>query len=303
MRANANRICRLGLTALVLVLAAAPAPTAPRFGESVAQADPSSPFGPFEQVRQQAHAYCVWYLQGGDARLYLNCLKQSAAAFCSGVRDPITYLWCSGAATTPYPAPGQRVLTAQRYRVEIAGGWRRERDPQSGMILSEQPISPGLGFTLERQPNGLYLGTSYDLSTGQVTKQQWVNDRCEITDAGGRPVMDMACPFFPDKPFLVNILPPPDPTLPPVGQVFIRGRLADDFDEDGVVEIGYFFESGSGGRTFTSGSVEAIGYDPTTGTLKFYYAMAVRESDNPFTTYAIELLVLYRIQSSIQSSP
>ncbi len=285
---------RIRIVIFIIAWAACPALAFPE--EIAAQTDP---FGPFEQVRRQAHAYCIGYLQSGDARAYLTCLQQFAAAFCSGIPDFLTGLWCMAAATTPYPAPGRRVLTARNYRVEVIGGWHRERDPGSGAILSERPIPPGLAYTLERQPDGLYLATMYELSTGQMIGQQWVNDQCEITNSAQQPILDLIpCPIFIDKPYLVSLLPPPDPNFPPSGMVFAPGRLADDFDEDGIVEIGYAYTSGSGGRTYTSGSAEVYGYDPETRALKFGYRMAVRESDNPFTTYAVERLYRFRIQSS-----
>jgi len=222
-------------------------------------------------------------------------LQQFAVYYCSGFSsDFLAYPWCMAAASTPYPAPGQRVLTARSYRVEVIGGWHRERDPASGALLSERPISPSLAFTLERQPNGLYL-----LSMGQVTEQQWVNDRCELTDSNGQPILDwIPCPVLPNKPYLVTLSPPPDPNFPPSGVIFMPGRLLNDFDEDGIVEDGYMYTSGSGGQRFTAGNAIAYGYEPDTRALKFRYMMAVRESDNPSTTYAVERLSRFRIQSS-----
>lgn len=292
---NAGRRIGVAVVAFAIALGAYPAPALPR--ETVAQTDP---FGPFEQVRRQAHAYCVGYLQSGDAPAYLKCLQQFAVYYCSSFSsDFLAYQWCTAAASTPYPAPGQRVLTARSYRVEVSGGWHRERDPGSGAILSERPIPPALASTLERQPNGLYLATIYEISTGQVAGQQWVNDRCEITDSEGQPILDwIPCPIFPNKPFLVTLLPPPNPNFAPSPMIFIPGRLADDFDEDGFVEIGYLYTSGSGGREFTSGSVTAIGYDPDTQALKFQYMRFVRESNNPYTTYDVERLYRLRGQSS-----
>lgn len=256
-------------------------------------------FGPYEQVRQHAHAYCVQYLQGGDARAYLMCLQQFAAYYCSGISDFLVGLWCTAAATTPYPAPGQRLLTARSYRVEVTGGWHRDRDPQTGVLVSERPLPPALAYTLERQPNGLYLSTVYELTSGQVANRFWVNDRCEITDAGGQPIIDfLPCPLFPNKPYLVTLIPPPQPHFPPQGQVFSPGRLLDDFDGDGIVEIGYLHTSGSGGRSFTSGSATAFGYEPDTRAIKFEYRMAARESDSPATTYFVERLYRFRAQSA-----
>jgi hypothetical protein len=297
MRASVNVMRRASMIAFAFTLIVHPMLVSSRPAEAVAQAS-SSPFGPFEQVRQQAHASCVGYLQGGDARLYLQCLQQFSFHCSSLSSDFLAYQWCTAAATTPYPAPGQRLLAARSYRVEVIGGWDRERDPQTGALLSERPLSPALAYTLDRQPNGLYLATSYNISTGQVS-QFWVTDRCEIPDDRGQPTIDaIPCPVFPDKPFLVNLIPPPDPNFAPSPQIFSPGRLADDFDEDGVVEIGYLYSSGSGGRSFTSGSAEAIGYDPETRALKFVYRMAVRESDNPYTTFAVERLYRFRVHSS-----
>ncbi|HXF06607.1 MAG TPA: hypothetical protein VNM72_14495 [Blastocatellia bacterium] len=297
MSASLDAGRRFGIAVVAFVIALGAFPTRAFSQKNAAQTDP---FGSFEQVRRQAHAYCVGYLQSGNASAYLMCLQQFAAYYCSSFsNDFFAYQWCAAAATTPYPAPGQRILTARSYRVEVSGGWEKNRDPESGVILSERPIQPSLAHTLERQPNGLYLATTYEISTGQVSGRQWVNDRCEITHSEGQPIQDwVPCLVFPDKLYLVNLVPPPDPNFPPSGRVFTPGRLADDFDEDGVVEIGYLHESGSSGREFTSGTVIAIGYDPDTRALKFLYARAIRKSDNPSTSYDVERLYRLRGQSS-----
>ncbi|WP_244187324.1 hypothetical protein [Thermus tenuipuniceus] len=109
--------------------------------------------------------------------------------------------------------------------------------------------------------------------------------------------MDLTrCPVFSQKSYLLDLLPSPMAGLPPSARYFKAGRLADDFDGDGIVENGYMTTGGSGGRQFDSGYVEAVGYDPKTGLLKYGYSMLVRESQNPYTTFILEAFAFYRVR-------
>ncbi len=258
-------------------------------------------FGPYEAVRQQAWNYCQAYAAQG-AGAYLSCVQSILNSLCP-VLAPDS-LACTVAATTPYPFPGRDVLTAQEYQVEVAGGLERELDPQTKQVRRQQSIPSGLFYTLSRQSSGLYLGTSYNRN-GQPTSRYWVNARCELTDAQGRPIMDgQLCPFFTeDKPYLVILTPrpsyqglPPFPHDLPGALIFQQGRLADDFDQDGVIEVGYLRTGGTGGREFTSGTVTVFAYDPGTKLLKFLYYSEAREGDNPYTSYIYEQWLFFRVR-------
>lgn len=100
----------------------------------------------------------------------------------------------------------------------------------------------------------------------------------------------------PGKPYLHQLLPSPIAGMPPNVRFYVSGRLADDFDGDGVVEIGYMATGGSAGRAFASGWAIALGYDPHTRALKYEYRMGARESESVYTSYALEALTLYRVR-------
>jgi hypothetical protein len=260
--------------------------------------DPSEfSFGPYEAVRQQVWNYCRSYAaEGLDA--YMNCAAQVNQFLCSPLAPDS--LLCTTAAMTPYPFPGRDVLTAREYRVEVAGGIERERDIQTGQVRRQQSIPSGLFYTLTRHSSGLYRGTTYNRD-GQPTSQYWVNARCELTDAQGTPLMDgQLCPLFTeDKPYLV-ILTPRSQSLfgLPGALTFKRGRLADDFDQDGVIEVGYLRIGGTSGREFASGTVTVFAYDPQTKVLKFFYYREERESqDNPYLSYIYEQWLFFRVQA------
>ncbi len=256
-------------------------------------------FGPYEQIRRQAHAQCQSYLaQGGQA--YVACLQQAAAAMCMGPyaprMDPMTGTACGLAASAGYPAPGKPVLTRPSYRVEVVGGVTRERDVRTGQVIRQTPVRTSLLFTLERTQQGVYRSVTYN-PQGQVLATYLVSASCELLDQSGQPTMDgMLCPVYLDKPYLLFLQESPLAGLPPSSKFLFPGRLLDDFDGDGVVEIGYMATGGSGGRSFTSGWAEAQGYDPNTRVLKFAYSMGARESESPYTSYFMEHIRLFRVR-------
>ncbi len=256
-------------------------------------------FGPYEQIRQQAHAQCQGSLaQGGQA--YVACLQQAAVAMCMGPyaprMDPMTGLACSLAASAGYPAPGKPVLTRPSYRVEVVGGVTRERDVRTGQVIRQTPEPTGLAFTLERTQQGVYRRVDYN-AQGQVGTPYLVSASCEALSNSGQIVADMSrCPVYPDKPYLLYLQESPLAGLPVSSEFVFPGRLLDDFDGDGVVEIGYLATGGSGGRSFTSGWAYALGYDPNTRVLKFTYAMIARESENPYTSFSMEKILVYRVR-------
>jgi len=264
----------------------------------VADVDPSEfSFGPYEAVRQQVWNYCQSYAaQGLDA--YMSCATQVNQYLCPPPAPDS--LLCTIAATTPYPFPGRDVLTAQEYRVEVAGGIERELDLQTKQVRRQQRIPSGLFYTLTRQSTGLYRGTTYNRE-GQPASRYWVNARCELTDAQGSPLMDgQLCPSFTeDKPYLVILTPrSSSPFGVPGALTFKRGRLLDDFDQDGVIELGYLRIGGTSGRDFASGTVTVFAYDPQTKVLKFFYYREERESqDNPYLSYIYEQWLFFRVQA------
>lgn len=85
-------------------------------------------FGPYEALRQQAHAQCQGHLQQGNltqaGQAYALCLQQVAASLsvCPPGIDFFSFQACVAAARAGYPAPGKAVLTRPAYRVEIRGG-------------------------------------------------------------------------------------------------------------------------------------------------------------------------------------
>ncbi|BDB11223.1 hypothetical protein [Thermus thermophilus] len=259
-------------------------------------------FGPYEALRQQVHAQCQGYLQQGNltqaGRAYALCLQQVAASLsvCPPGMDFFSFQACVAAASAGYPAPGKAVLTRPAYRVEVRGGVERERDPRTGQVLREKPVSPRLLFTLERTPQGVYRGVTYD-ERGAPETTYWVSPSCELLDPQGRPAMDgFSCPVFPGKPYLSWILPPPTPGLVPSSILYLAGRYFDDFDGDGQPEDGYAYTGGTGGKEFTSGNVHLIAYDVGTGLLKYEYRMAVRESQATYASYAMEKLLLFQVR-------
>jgi hypothetical protein len=259
-------------------------------------------FGPYEALRQQAHAQCQGHLQQGNltqaGQAYALCLQQVAASLsvCPPGIDFFSFQACVAAARAGYPAPGKAVLTRPAYRVEIRGGVKRERDPRTGRVLQEKPVSPRLLFTLERTSQGVYRGVNYDERGGPETTY-WVSPSCELLDPQGRPAMDgLRCPVFPGKPYLLVLQPPPSPGFPPPSLLYQAGRYGDDPDGDGEHEDGYAYTGGSGGKAFTSGMVHLIAYDIRTGLLKYEYLMAVRESENTYTSYALESLFLFQVR-------
>ncbi|MFN4071923.1 MAG: hypothetical protein ACK4G4_00630 [Thermus sp.] len=256
-------------------------------------------FGPYEDLRRQAHAQCQGHLAQG-AQAYISCLQRLAVSMCMGPyappTDPMSGMACTAAVSAGYPAPGKPVLTRPHYRVEVAGGVERERDVRTGQVIRQKSIPPHLLYTLERTPQGTYRGTRYD-PQGQPLFVYPVSPACELLDQGGRPAMDgWACPVYPGKPYLHQLIPSPLAGMPPNAQFYTPGRLADDFDGDGVVEMGYMATGGTGGRTYTSGWARAVGYDPNTHLLKFQYEMAARESESAYTSYVIERLALFRVR-------
>jgi len=253
-------------------------------------------FGPYEGLRQQAHAQCQGYLaQGFEA--YRYCLMQMSVQ-CSS-RDFLTYMTCTAAVTAGYPAPGSPVLRAQRYVVEIAGGVRRERDPYTNQIRREERVPPALYYTLERTGNGNYRGVEYG-SGGQPEYTYWVSPACEILGRDGRPTMDgVRCPLFPGKPYLLRLLPSPIGG-PPASSIYKGGRLQDDFDGDGKAELGYMSVTGGGGSAggrWETGGVHAFGYDPDTQLLKYDYMLfgSLQQGGGPGLNYMLESLILYRV--------
>lgn len=180
---------------------------------------------------------------------------------------------CGLAASAGYPFPGRPVLTAPSYRVEVAGGFSRQLHPVTGQVLRETPQTPRVLYTLQRMPNGLYRGVDYN-EQGQPQGTYWATPACEIAGQNGQPAMDgILCPIFPEKPYLLRLLSNPSISPVPSPVVYKSGKLTDDFDRDGVVEIGYLMTTGGSGRDWTSGGVEVFGYDPNTKRLKFRYVL------------------------------
>jgi hypothetical protein len=176
-----------------------------------------------------------------------------------------------------YPWPGQPVLTQERYRVEVSGGFRRERDPTTGQILREDPVPQRLYLTAERTPDGRYFVVQYR-DDGTPSGAYWMNGSCEILDQDGRPAMDaLVCPVHPGKPYLLLLQPAPMEGLVPSAVVLQGGILQDDFDEDGKTEPGYLKTVGSGGQ---SGGVVAVGYYPDTRLAKYLYMLFGRQGDS-----------------------
>jgi hypothetical protein len=252
-------------------------------------------FGPYEGLRQQAHAQCKGYLaQGFEA--YAYCLAQLTIG-CSS-RDFASYMACTAAVTAGYPAPGSPVLKAQRYVVEIAGGVTRERDPNTNQVRREARVGPALFYTLERASNGNYRGVQYGPG-GQPQSAYWVSPACELLGRDGRPTMDgLLCPLFPGKPYLLYLVSSPMGFPNPV--FYKGGRLQDDFDGDGKAELGYMKVTGGGGRaggSWEAGGVHAFGYDPETGFLKYDYMLFghIQEGGGTALNYILERLILFRV--------
>jgi hypothetical protein len=252
-------------------------------------------FGPYEGLRQQAHAQCQGYLaQGFEA--YAYCLAQLTIG-CSS-RDFASYMACTAAVGAGYPAPGSPVLKAQRYVVEIAGGVTRERDPNTNQVRREARVGPALFYTLERASNGNYRGVQYGPG-GQPQSAYWVSPACELLGRDGRPTMDgLRCPLFPGKPYLLYLVSSPMGFPNPV--FYKGGRLQDDFDGDGKAELGYMNVTGGGGRaggSWEAGGVHAFGYDPETGFLKYDYMLFghIQEGGGTALNYIQERLILFRV--------
>ncbi|BCP67458.1 hypothetical protein [Thermus thermophilus] len=111
-------------------------------------------FGPYEALRQQAHAQCQGHLQQGNltqaGQAYALCLQQVAASpyVCLQGMDFFSFQACVAAATAGYPAPGKAVLTRPAYRVEIRGretgaGPAHGPGPAGEARLSKAPLHPG----------------------------------------------------------------------------------------------------------------------------------------------------------------
>ena len=254
-------------------------------------------FGPYEAVRQQAHVQCQAY-QAQGVEAYRRCLAWVSGSLCNpSLRDPSAYVACQSAIFAGYPLLGQPVLTAPSYRVEVAGGFTRELDPTTGQVRRQTPVGPRVEYTLQRMQNGLYRGVSYS-PQGQPQASYWVTPACEIVGRNGQPVMDgNLCPVFPEKPYLIVLIGPTDAGIVPVPApvIYERGRLLDDFDKDGVVEIGYLTTTGGSGRDWGSGGVEAFGYDPNTKRLKFHYILFGHKGGTA-GNFLREMLVLYRVR-------
>jgi len=246
-------------------------------------------FGPYEPVRQQANAACA---QAGDNLPF--CLQQMAASLCMGQRDFMAFSWCTSAATAPYPLRrAERSLPLRPYRVEIVGGYERERDPQTNQVRREKPIPPSTLYTATPQGNGFLV----EQTIGGTPSRFFADPYWVIYTPQGTPLMDGLSPLFLGKPYLVLMLPPPQQGFPPSTLLYKVGRLADDFDGDGVAELGYFTVGGSGGQRFTSGSVHAIAYDPNTLALKYEYLLfANQSSENPYLNFVQERLVRYQVR-------
>ena len=252
-------------------------------------------FGPYEGLRQQAHAQCQGYLaQGFEA--YAYCLGRLTIG-CSSP-DFASYMACTAAVTAGYPAPGSPVLKAQRYVVEIAGGVTRERDPYTNHVRREARVGPALFYTLERASNGNYRGVEYGRG-GQPQSAYWVSPACELLGRDGRPTMDgLRCPLFPGKPYLLYLRSSPMGFPNPV--FYKGGRLQDDFDGDGKAELGYMNVTGGGGSAggnWEAGGVHAFGYDPETGFLKYDYMLFfnIREGGGTALNFVQETLILFRV--------
>lgn len=253
-------------------------------------------FGPYEQLRQQAHAQCQAYArQGGDA--YRACLVQLAArpfGPCMS-RDFAVYQHCVAAMTAGYPYPGRPVLTRQAYQVEVAGGVQRERDPATNQVRREARIPPRVWFTLQRHPQGVYRGVSYG-QDGRPSSAYWVSAACELLGRDGRPAMDgMYCPVFPDKPYLMYLVRPPAPGYAPSAVFFKAGMLQDDFDGDGKAEPGYLSTTGGAGEGWSSGGGIAMGYDPATRFLKYEYQFFAHQG-GAAGNFIVERLLLFRVR-------
>ncbi|KGQ22536.1 hypothetical protein [Thermus filiformis] len=248
-------------------------------------------FGPYEPVRQQANAACA---QAGDN--LPACLQQMAASLCMGQRDPMVYVWCSAAASAPYPLrSGERSLPLRPYRVEIVGGYVRERDPQTNRVLRERPIPPSTLYTATPQGNGFLV----EETIGGTPFRYFADPYWVIYTPQGTPLTDglNPSPLFLGKPYLVFMVPPPQQGFPPSASLYKVGRLADDFDGDGVAELGYLTVGGSAGQRFTSGSVHAIAYDPNTLVLKYQYLLFANQSDeNPYLNFVQERLIRYQVR-------
>lgn len=108
--------------------------------------------------------------------------------------------------------------------------------------------------------------------------------------------MGYAAPSFRGSPTSWCSSPRPPQGSPPPSLLYQAGRYGDDPDGDGEHEDGYAYTGGSGGKAFTSGMVHLIAYDIRTGLLKYEYLMAVRESENTYTSYALESLFLFQVR-------
>jgi len=248
-------------------------------------------FGPYESVRQQANTACV---QAEDKNSLSMCLSQMVVNLCMWERDPTASVWCISAASTPYPLrKAERSLPLRPYRVEIVGGYERERDPQTNRVLREKPIPPSTFYTATPQGNRFLV----EQRSGSSLYRFFMDPYGVIYSPQGTPLMDGITPLFLGKPYLVFLYPPLQQGFPPSAVIYERGSLEDDFDEDGVVELGYFAIGGPAGEKFTSGTAQAIGYDPKTLALKFKYSFLTYESkENPHLNFIREELVRYRVR-------
>ncbi len=238
-------------------------------------------FGPYESLRQQAHQYCFGQYPN-DPQGYRYCLTQLAAdpSICPP-GDFTTFQNCTAAVMAGYPWPGREVLTQPLYVVRVSGGFHRELDPQTGQVLREDPVSPGLYLAAQRQSNGRYLTVEYG-KDGSIRVAYWMSAACEILDEAGRPTQDaLLCPVNPGKPHLMILVPPPMADLVPSALLLQGGNLQDDFDEDGKAEPGYLRTTGTGGN---SGGVLAVAYRPDNGQAKYLYALFGQQGGANFLT-------------------
>ncbi len=238
-------------------------------------------FGPYESLRQNAHQYCIQQYPN-DPQGYRYCLVQLAAdpAVCpSG--DYTTFQNCTAAVMAGYPWPAQEVLTQPLYVLRVSGGFHRELDPQTGQVIREDPVAPGIYLATQRQPDGRYLTVEYT-KDGSVRVAYWMNAACEILDESGKPTQDaLVCPVDPGKPHLMILVPPPIQNLVPSALLLQGGNLQDDFDEDGKTEPGYLKTTGSGGN---SGGVLAVAYWPDSRQAKYIYTLFGQQGGANFLT-------------------